>query len=201
MAMRVQIETSAEDDKTVAVILADEMVKVIDVFRDIDQNFRIDDQFLLDDVASYQSLTHLFSNILAHAEGEIVTSVLMIYKTCVVGNDRDFLFRPLGSPLASRDEIALLILLSAAQRGRYGIAGESALRLGCRQSLIALRAAYEFTSWLSDTGLEIGAIDARLMQWRPTELADALIESCMEKLEFSTAASKHSRSYARRLGV
>ena len=186
-----------KSDPTVAIILTDPMLKIIDVFRDIDQNFMIGDDFLLGDINSYASFNHLFANILAHAEDEIITSVLMIHKTCIGAGEAPFVFKPVGSTLASSDEISLLILLSAAQRGRYGLAGEAALRLGCRESLVALRAAYEFASWLSESGLEIGAIDQRLMQHRPAEMADALIDTCMEKLEFRSPSSKFSADYAR----
>ena len=184
-----------QEDSTVTIILSEPMAKIIDVFRDIDQNFMAGSEFLLGDVSLFGSFGHLFSNILAHAEDEVVTSVLMLHETCVRGREDRFLFKPIGSPFASSDEIALLILLSAAQSGRFGLAGEAALRLGCRESTLALRSAYEFASWLSETGIEIGSIDSRLMQRLPSEMADIMIGNCLEKLDYQSPASRFSPDY------
>ena len=188
-------KTDARD--TVAIILSDDMTKVIDVFRDMFQNFEADDEFLLADASSHSSLNHLFSNLLARAEDEIVTAAVSLYKTCISGNTRSFHFKPMGSALASSDEIALLILLSASQKGRYGIAGEAAIRLGCVESLTALRAAYELGSWLAASGIEIGPIDPRLMQHAGNEFADRMIDTHLEKLRFNNPTSKFSEDYLR----
>lgn len=188
-------KTEAHD--TVAMILTEDMTRVIDVFRDMYQNFEADEQFLLADIGGHGSLNHLFSNVLARAEDEIVTAAVLIYKTCVSGKRRSFRFKLVGTALASSDEIALLILLSASQKGRYGIAGEAAIRLGCVESLTALRAAYEFSSWLTASGIEIGPIDPRLMQQGGDEFADLMIDTHLEKLRFDTPTSKFSEDYLR----
>jgi len=187
-------------DETVTIILTEPMVRVIDVFRDIAQNFMVDGSLLIDDISRYGSFAHLFANTLAHAEDKIVQSVLRLHKSCIESNSRPFAFKPVGSPLASADEITLLILLSAAQNGRFGLAGEAVLRLGCAESLEALRAAYAFASWLAETGLDIGLIDPRLMQQKPVELAETLIDTCLERLEFRTASARASRDYGRLIG-
>ncbi|MBY0610844.1 MAG: hypothetical protein K2P80_01540 [Beijerinckiaceae bacterium] len=189
--------SKTEANDTVAMILTEDMTRVIDVFRDMFQNFEADEQFLLADIAGHGSLNHLFSNVLARAEDEIVTAAVLIYKTCVSGKRRSFRFKPMGAALASSDEIALLILLSASQKGRYGIAGEAAIRLGCVESLTALRAAYEFSSWLTASGIEIGPIDPRLMQQGGDEFADRMIDTHLEKLRFDTPTSKFSEDYLR----
>ena len=189
--------STTDASETVAVILSDSMVKVLDVFRDIFQNFELDDEFLLDGFGDHGSLNHLFSNLLAHAEDETVAAVLLIYRTCVSKQTRPFQFKALGSSLASSDEIALLILISASQQGRFGLSGEAALRLGCSESLTALRAAYQFGSWLTDVGIDVGSIDPRLMQQSSVEFADRMISRQMEQLEFSTPASRLTEDYAR----
>lgn len=187
-------------DETVTIILSEPMVRVIDVFRDIDQNFVSDATLLIEDVSRYGSLSHLFANGLARADDEIVEAVLRLHRSCIGESSRHLIFKPLGSPLASADEITLLILLSAAQNGRFGLAGEAVLRLGCRESLESLRAAYAFANWLKDSGIEIGPVDPRLMQQRPVELAESMIETCLERLEFRTASARASGDYVKLIG-
>ena len=181
---------------TVTVILSDGMIEVIDIFRDLNTNFEVNREFLLNEEDG-STLNHLFSNILSRAEDEIIRDAIRIYKTCIRNELKPFKFKPLKSPLATSDEIAVLVLISASQQGRYGFAGEAAIRLGCSQSLTALRAAYELGSWLAAVGIKIGAIDPRLMREPSPQLADTMIDGYMEKLAFNSPSSRFSSDYLR----
>ena len=80
----------ADSGDTVSMILSENMIRVIDIFRDIHQNFEVDDDFLLGNISENVSLSHLFSNLLSQAEDEIVMSALGIYKTCISDTSRIF---------------------------------------------------------------------------------------------------------------
>jgi hypothetical protein len=182
-------------DEDLTILLAPSALTVIDIFRAFDAAGACDlaglrEQLALSPVVALPGAKAADEP----ADSAMLSKLIEFFLSLKTTMPRPFSFRQFGSPIATQDEITLLILLSSARRDRFGIAGEAVLRLGLRDAVGTLHLAHALGRSFALAGLDIGEIDRRLMQNGGSEVVEDLLKDRMSRLRLPLPLPRSDKS-------